>query len=174
MKRNVEIKARVDNPAEMQARVEELTDRPPLLLEQTDTFFPCGSGRLKLRQFAWPGGELIYYARPNVTGPSECRYIVHPTSDPDGLRETLAAAFGVRQVVRKQRAVYFVGQTRVHLDTVEGLGDFVELEVVLATDQASSAGVEVAHRLMQQLRIREDALVDKAYVDLLDAQSHPA
>jgi adenylate cyclase len=174
MKRNVEIKARVDNMAAMRAQVEELADRPPILLEQTDTFFPCGSGRLKLRQFASPGGELIYYARPDATGPSECSYIVHRLSDPEGLRETLAAALGIRGVVRKQRTVCFIGQTRVHLDTVEGLGDFVELEVVLEPDQATCYGVEIARTLMQRLSISDGHLVDKAYVDLLETRSDPS
>lgn len=174
MKRNVEIKARVDNLAEMQARVEELADRPALLLEQTDTFFACASGRLKLRQFGSPGGELIYYARPDVTGPSECSYIVHRMSDPEGLREALAAALGIRGIVRKQRAVYFIGQTRVHLDTVEGLGDFVELEVVLKPHQVTSAGVQIARTLVQRLGINDNQLVDKAYVDLLETRSDPS
>jgi adenylate cyclase class IV len=86
-------------------------------LEQEDTFFVCPRGRLKLRQFAGcPQAELIYYERPESSGPRESRYIVHPTADPEGLREVLSAALGVRGVVRKRRTVYLIGQTRVHLD----------------------------------------------------------
>jgi adenylate cyclase len=138
-------------------------------LEQEDTFFACPRGRLKLRRF---GGcaqaELIYYERPESPGPKESRYIVHPTADADGLREVLAAAFDVRGVVRKRRMVYLVGPTRVHLDQVEGLGEFVELEVVLQPQQDSAEGIGIAHELMAKLGISANQLIDRAYIDLLE------
>ncbi len=137
-------------------------------LEQEDTFFVCPRGRLKLRRF---GGcteaELIYYERPESSGPKESRYVVHPTADAEGLREVLAAALDVRGIVRKRRAVYLIGQTRVHLDRVEGLGEFVELEVVLRPEQNASDGVTVAHELMAKLGIPPNQLIDRAYIDLL-------
>ena len=80
----------------------------------------------------------------------------------------LSAALDVRGVVRKRRSVYLVGQTRVHLDQVEGLGDFVELEVVLQPQQNSSDGVAIAHDLMRKLGILPSQLIDKAYIDLLE------
>ncbi len=168
MKRNVEIKAKVADLAAVRRIVEALADSGPLELEQEDTFFVCPRGRLKLRRF---GGcteaELIYYERPENSGPKESRYIVHPTADADGLREVLAAAFDIRGVVRKRRSVYFIGQTRVHLDEVEGLGAFVELEVVLHAEQSSSDGATHAQELMEKLGISSNQLIDRAYIDLL-------
>ena len=93
---------------------------------------------------------------------------MQPTADPEGLREVLSAALGIRGVVRKRRSVYLVGQTRVHLDQVEGLGDFVELEVVLQPQQNSSDGVTIARELMRKLGISTSQLVEKAYIDLLE------
>ena len=61
------------------------------------------------------------------------------------------------------------GRTRVHLDTVEALGEFMELEVVLDDDEPSEAGVEVAMRLMQKLGIHPSSLIEGAYLDLLQA-----
>lgn len=168
MKRNVEIKAKVADLAAARRLVEGLADSGPMELEQEDTFFICPGGRLKLRRL---GGcveaELIYYERPEVTGPKESRYTVHPTADPEGLREVLAAALDIRGVVRKRRAVYLIGQTRVHLDQVEGLGEFVELEVVLEPQQSPSDGVVIARTLMERLGILQSQLVDRAYIDLL-------
>jgi len=80
----------------------------------------------------------------------------------------LSAALGVVGVVRKRRTLYLIGPTRVHLDEVEGLGDFVELEVVLQPDQDVSDGVATAEDLMQKLGIRPTQLIEKAYIDLLD------
>jgi adenylate cyclase class IV len=168
MKRNVEIKAKVANFAAVRQIVEGLADSGPMELEQEDTFFVCPRGRLKLRQFAGcPQAELIYYERPESSGPRESRYIVHPTADPEGLREVLSAALDVRGVVRKRRTVYLIGQTRVHLDQVEGLGEFVELEVALRPEQKASDGVTIAHELMAKLGISPNQLIDRAYIDLL-------
>ncbi|MCL5278639.1 MAG: class IV adenylate cyclase [Planctomycetes bacterium] len=168
MKRNVEIKAKVADLAAVGRIVERLADSGPMELEQEDTFFVCPRGRLKLRRF---GGcteaELIYYERPESSGPRESQYLVHPTADAEGLREVLAAAFDIRGVVRKRRAVYLIGQTRVHLDRVEGLGEFVELEVVLRPEQSSSEGAAIARELMEKLDISSNQLIDGAYIDLL-------
>ena len=168
MKRNVEIKAKVVGLEAVREIVERLADSGPMELEQEDTFFACPRGRLKLRRFVGcPQAELIYYERPESSGPKESRYVVHPTADPEGLREVLAAAFDIRGVVRKRRAVYLIGQARVHLDQVEGLGEFVELEVVLRPEQKSADGVALAHELMAKLGISPNQLVDRAYIDLL-------
>ncbi len=168
MKRNVEIKAKVTGLDVIREVVAGFADSGPMELEQEDTFFACPRGRMKLRRF---GGcaqaELIYYERAGNSGPKECRYIVHPTADPEGLREVLAAALDIRGVVRKRRTVYLVGQTRVHLDQVEGLGEFVELEVVLEPQQNSADGVAIAHKLVERLGISQSQLVDRAYIDLL-------
>jgi len=166
--RNVEIKAKVADLAAVRDAVEKLADQAPEVLEQEDTFFTCLRGRLKLRRFSGLAqAELIYYERTNTTGPKECRYLVHRTPDPDGLREVLSATLGIRGVVRKCRTVFLVGQTRVHLDQVEGLGEFVELEVVLRPEQDTRDGLAIARQLMATLGISPDHLIDKAYIDLL-------
>ena len=72
--------------------------------------------------------------------------------------------------VKKTRWLYMVGQTRVHCDTVEGLGDFMELEVVLEDDQSVEDGQKIADDLMSQLGIDQTKLIKCAYMDLLDAQ----
>jgi predicted adenylyl cyclase CyaB len=169
MKRNVEIKAKVTDLEAVRKVVEGLADSGPMELEQEDTFFACPRGRMKLRRL---GGcaqaELIYYERAQTAGPRESRYLVHPTADPEGLQEILAAALGIRGVVRKRRAVYLVGQTRVHLDQVEGLGEFIELEVVLQPRQSAAEGDAIAGALMERLGISPSQLIDRAYIDLLE------
>lgn len=169
MNRNVEIKAKVQDLQAIRARVERLADAGPTVLKQEDTFFVCPRGRLKLRRFG--GGaeaELIYYERPDSAQPKESRYLVHRTRDPDGLRAALAAAWGIRGVVRKRRTLFFVGPTRVHLDEVGGLGGFVELEVVLKSEESVSDGIAAAHDLMAKLAISQADLVTGAYIDLIE------
>ena len=137
------------------------------MLEQADTFFHSPQGRLKLRHLTPDYGELIYYERVDSTEPKLSTYVCASTAHPTMLTAVLAAALGVRGVIRKQRLLYLIGQTRVHLDTVEGLGHFVELEVVLRPDQTLAEGQRLAAALMQTLAIHEMDLLPGAYIDLL-------
>lgn len=174
MKRNVEIKAAVTSLDGIEKIAAGLADEGPIVLEQEDTFFHCSRGRLKLRRFAGVGrGELIAYERTDDAGPKESRYIVHRTEDSDGLANALSIALGVRGVVRKRRTLYLIASTRVHLDRVEGLGDFVELEVILSDEQSLDDGVATARRLMAELGILEDQLIENAYIDLLTDSPSP-
>ena len=86
-----------------------------------DTFFDVPTGRLKLRTFENGLGELIQYHRANTTGPTESRYVLAPTNEPEALKEALSNALGIRAVIRKRRVVHMVGRTRIHLDRVEGI-----------------------------------------------------
>ncbi len=165
-RRNVEIKARIESVEALAPRVAALADRGPIEIEQDDTFFSCERGRLKLRALSPSEGQLIFYRRANQTGPKESRFVVSPTGSPDSLREALALAFGTSGRVRKHRTLYLVGRTRVHLDRVEDLGNFLELEVVLAEGESSDAGVKEARALMTALGLGEEQLVEGAYVDL--------
>jgi predicted adenylyl cyclase CyaB len=167
MARNIEIKARVSDPDAMAGRAARVAGEGPWTIMQDDTFFACEDGRLKLRDFGNGNGELIFYRRPDRAGPGQSEYRITPTEDPDGLRAVLSDALGVTGRVRKRRILYLAGRTRIHLDHVEGLGDFLELEVVLADGEPSRVGEAEAHLLVERLGIAEEDLVDVAYVDLL-------
>lgn len=167
MARNVEIKARVADMASLARRVAEIATEGPTVIQQDDTFFRCANGRLKLRAFSPAEGELIFYQRADRSGPKESFYLRSPTSSPHTLREALTRAQGQVGRVIKERTVFLVGRTRVHLDVVQHLGAFMELEVVLTDGEAAPAGVREAHDLMVQLGIEPSQLVDVAYVDLL-------
>jgi predicted adenylyl cyclase CyaB len=165
--RNIEIKARIASVAALTARAAALADSGPTEILQDDTFFNCPSGRLKLRTFANNTGELIFYRRSDERGPKQSFYVRTPTTDPDSLRETLSLAYGVVGRVRKRRTLYISGRTRIHLDDVESLGEFLELEVVLNDDESLEAGMHAAEDLMRRLGVESSQLIDRAYVDLL-------
>src|SRR5258705_4226611 len=113
MPTNVEIKARVGNPARIKALAGALARTPSQLIVQEDTFFVVPRGRLKLRKLSSTSAELIYYEREDGPGPKESRYSVHPTSEPDSLKAVLGMSLEVRGVVRKTRTLYLMGQTRI-------------------------------------------------------------
>ncbi len=167
MARNVEIKARAPELAILRKRVAELSDSGPELLVQRDTFFAVPKGRLKLREFGDGTAELIYYERPDESGPKTSQYTKTQIEDAATFRELLGKILEMKAVVSKLREVFLVDRTRIHLDEVDGLGTFIELEVVLTERQMDSDGERIASELMERLGIREEDLIEQAYVDLL-------
>jgi len=167
MARNVEIKARIECVEMLLPKVAALADGAPLEIFQDDTFFSCPNGRMKLRVFSPDRGELIFYQRADKAGPKESSYYISPTTSPDSLRDVLTRGYGQGGRVRKLRTLLMVGKTRIHLDQVENLGSFLELEVALAEGEAPESGEAVARELLDALGISSDQLIDVAYVDLL-------
>jgi predicted adenylyl cyclase CyaB len=167
--RNLEIKARVRDAAALAARAAALTGGAPQVLRQEDTFFPVGEGRLKLRVLGEDRGELIYYRRADVRGPKTSSYVLAPTDRPQALAAVLTAALGESSVVRKCRTVYLAGRTRIHLDEVQDLGSFVELECVLGPGDGMEGAEAELSDLMDRLGVDAADLIEGAYADLLAA-----
>ena len=167
MPRNIEIKAKIADRKPLIIKVENIADSGPLEIRQDDTFFSCTNGRLKLRQLSPILGELIYYERPDISGPKTSTYVITVTTEPEQLRKTLELALGVTGRVRKKRLLYMCGATRIHVDEVEGLGDFVEIEVVIDDSDTVEAGQRIAEEMMKQLDIKESDLLTGAYVDMI-------
>ena len=166
MPRNIEIKARLHSVDELLPVARALADGDAVAIDQHDTFFHVPHGRLKLRAFADGSAELIHYHRPDTAKAKASDYVRVPVADADALREALARGCGVIGHVRKRRLLLLVGQTRVHLDRVAGLGDFIELEVVLREGQPDGYGRVIAERLMQRLGLAEAPRLAGAYLDL--------
>lgn len=165
--RNLELKVPVPALAEAREAMGRIGAVPMGSQAQTDTYYRVPHGRLKLRQIAGQGGAtLIAYDRPDEPASRYSDYLLAPVADPDALRATLALALGVLVVVRKRRELWRYGATRIHLDAVDGLGSFVELETVFGGQPAAAA---VAEHLLVRDRLGLAALVaiPGGYADLL-------
>lgn len=164
---NVEIKARCER---IDAVREILRERQALFVgvdHQVDTYYRSPRGRLKLRE----GNiecALIHYHREDESGPKESRVTLYHPSDPRALKEILARCLGVLVVVRKEREIYFIDNVKFHLDTVEKLGSFVEIEAI---DQTGTIGkarlLGQCEAYMRALAIETDDLVSCSYSDML-------
>ncbi len=168
MARNIELKARSADPKRQRETAASLSGPLPEVIRQEDFFFGVPRGRLKLRLLGEDRGELIYYEREDLPGPKPSEYHLCPTADPRSLARVLERALGLRGVVRKTRTLYRAGRTRIHFDQVEGLGSFIELEVVLAPGEDPAEGEKEARRLASELGIDPADLLERAYVDLLE------
>jgi predicted adenylyl cyclase CyaB len=164
---NVEIKAVLPDPARAEQIATRLSGGNGEVIQQVDIFFPSEHARLKLRMLGPNSGELIRYERPDLAAARSSRYVIARTPDPQNLLEILTATLGTSGTVTKTRRLFLVGQTRVHIDEVEGLGNFLELEVVLRDGQTESEGRRIAEQLLSEFGIRPEQLVAKAYIDLL-------
>ena len=170
MPSNIEIKARVRDFDEIRQRAESLSDTPLQVILQEDIFFNTEHGRLKLRILAFDRAQLIYYLRSDREGPKRSDYHIFETQDPENLKLVLDLDYGIRGIVKKTRYLCIVGQTRVHLDDVEGLGQFMELEVVLQEGQSHAEGEEIAKGLMSSLGVERSDLLEGAYMDLMEGR----
>jgi len=165
--RNVEIKAEVRNVEHLRAYMRANGTQHAVEM-QRDVFFKALRGRLKLRCFPDGTGVLVAYERPDQSGPKMSDYTLAPVTDAAKLEEALTRSLGVRGIVEKRREISIVGQTRIHLDKVKGLGTFVELEVVLKPRQTARQGLKIAQGLMRELRINKSDLLEQAYMDMLE------
>jgi len=168
MARNIEIKARVANIEALSPKAANMADHGPIEIRQDDTYFFCRNGRLKLRSFSPTEGELIFYQRSDQPGPKESFYLMSSTTTPDNLREILSLVYGQIGLVRKHRTLFLVGRARIHLDRVEGLGDFLEIEVVLAEGESLEVGMTEALDLLKKLGVSSPQLIEGSYLDLLN------
>jgi predicted adenylyl cyclase CyaB len=168
MARNIEIKARTNEFEQLRERAAALAPEAPLIFRQQDFFYEVPTGRLKLRQFDdGTPSELIFYQRDDRDGPKVSYYSRSPVTNPEAMHALLAQALTTRGIVTKERHVYLVGRTRIHLDRVDGLGDFVELEVLLGQHDDEAGGEKEAHEMFARLGVAQSDLVPVAYVDLL-------
>jgi len=169
MPKNLEIKARITSKEKAIDIAKTLPSNYSGELLQTDTYFITTSGRLKLREINQKTAELIYYNRIEDLRERMSDFQIFPTDNPKMLKTILSDSFGIKTVVKKQRQLYLYNDTRIHIDTVEQLGAFIEFEVPV------NSGEEDAHKKMQFLvdrfGLKKDDFILKSYSDLLD-QNH--
>jgi predicted adenylyl cyclase CyaB len=165
---NLELKARAADLAALRERVKSVATAWLGVDEQVDTYFRAPRGRLKLRESSLSGGQLVAYLRPDRPAARRSDYVVIPVPEPARTKELLAALLGVHRVVRKTREIALHENVRIHLDRVEGLGEFVELEAVW--DGGADGEAEQARKvafLREALAIRDADLVPLSYEGLL-------
>jgi predicted adenylyl cyclase CyaB len=168
--RNLELKWRCADLEAARRGAERLGARDSGLLLQQDTFFHAPEARLKLRDFGGGTGELISYRRPDAATVRGSDYEIYRTREPEALAAVLKDALGERGVVRKRRRLFLLDHTRIHLDEVEGLGGFVELETVLSGQSEAEARTEL-ERIAEGLGLSTAGRVAEAYLDLLNAKT---
>lgn len=166
---NIEIKARYSDLEKARRIASRLKADTIGMLRQVDTYFKTRSGRLKLREFGDGTAQLIPYAKDYRSGPMRSDYVLLATNQPEPVKALFDRLLGIEFVVDKRREVFLIDNVRVHLDRVEGLGNFLEFEAVVALDTAEEMAreTEKVNELMREFDIAGADLIDCSYVDLL-------
>jgi len=164
---NVEIKAHYTLPGRAQDVLEDPHAEFGGVDMQVDTYFNCANGRLKLREGNIETA-LIHYLREDLPGPKTSMVCLYTPTDPDALKQALTRACGVLVTVKKRREIYRIGNVKFHVDKVEGLGGFIEIEAI---DADGMIGIDKlrgqCEKCMELLGIPEADLVRESYSDLL-------
>lgn len=165
--RNFEFKARTRKLTELE---EYFLSQNPIFTgedEQTDTYFKVQKGRLKLREGRIENA-LIYYERPDSAAAKISNVLLHKLEPGQTLKQILGASLGIKAVVRKVRKIYFIENVKFHFDTVDGLGQFIEVEVIDETGSAEIATLENQCRHYAEFfGILPEDYVSESYSDLI-------
>jgi adenylate cyclase class 2 len=166
-RRNIELKARDPDPDRSLEVCRTLGAEDHGEISQRDTYFEVANGGLKLREESPGAPHLIQFERASEPQQRESRYRIIEVHDGAVLCAALAAAIGIRGVVTKRRRLFLWHDVRIHLDDVEQLGTFIELEAVVPPD----SDLTHEHRLVSELRaalgITDERLVAAGYAEQL-------
>ena len=164
---NIEIKARGINAEKLRNYLRNSNAEFKGTDFQTDTYFKVNTGRLKLREGNIEN-NLIYYERSNNAGPKSSDFILTKIPDAENLKESLTRANGIKTIVKKKREIYYINNVKFHIDEVEGLGSFVEIEAGnIKADLSKEDLQQQCEFYMQQFGIRNEDLIRDSYSDML-------
>ena len=164
---NIELKAKTENAEGVR---EVLKSRKAVFKGvdlQTDTYFKVNNGRLKLREGNIEN-SLIFYRRENVAGIKKSKIILYKSEPGSNLKSALTESMGILVEVKKEREIYFIENIKFHIDKVEGLGEFIEIEAI---DKEETLGEEFLQKQCEEFaglfKIKDSDYVAESYSDLL-------
>ena len=164
---NIEIKAKSNNQDKIREILKSKKAEFKGVDHQIDTYFKVNSGRLKLREGKIEN-HLIHYQRENKEGPKQSMVTLFKSEPKSSLKEILTKALGILVVVDKKREIYFIDNVKFHIDIVENLGTFVEIEAI---DNDENIGkdklLEQCQFFLNLLEISQEDLISVSYSDLL-------
>lgn len=167
MARNIEFKASITDYDDMVCKVQRLTKKSPEFIEQKDVFYITSNGRLKLRSSSESSPELIYYLRKDTQLPKLSRYYRFSVKHYSLIYNLFNHILGVKGVVQKKRCVFLKDNVRFHIDKVNHLGDFMEIEYIMKKTESRERALDTVTKMMEALGIKKEMLINCSYGDLI-------
>ncbi len=165
---NIEIKARCLHPERIRKYLKDNNADFKGTDNQCDTYFIVPNGRLKLRQGNIEN-NLIYYEREDLPGPKSSNFSLVKIPDAEKLKTALSQALGIWKIVHKEREIYFIKNVKFHIDKVEGIGSFVEIEAGNLTmpEMKKEQLQEQCAFYLNAFEIKEEDLMTNSYSDMI-------
>ncbi len=164
---NIEIKAKLADAVMVRQILNDRNARFIGTDHQVDTYFNVVNGRLKLREGNIENA-LIYYKRDDKPGPKKSDVRLYKSKPDSSLKSLLEESMGVLAVVDKVREIYFIDNVKFHIDEVEGLGIFVEIEAIDKTGELGQERLlEQCNYYLELFGIKENELIPVSYSDLV-------
>ncbi len=162
---NFEFKAHLHDPSHVRATLKRLHARFLGTDHQVDTYFCVPAGRLKVRAGRIEN-SLIFYQRTDTAHARRSTVEMMLLPRRNSVRAILARALGVLAVVDKRREIYFVGNVKIHLDRVRGLGTFVEVEAMTRSGDIDKVRAQAA-KFQMLFAVSAKDIVPLSYSDLI-------
>jgi predicted adenylyl cyclase CyaB len=162
---NLEIKSKYASAPQARRVARNLGARYKGVLRQTDTYFDVRRGRLKLREINDAGAELIFYLRENTKRSRYSDYIVLTLTNKRAAMQLLKSLFDTTVVVRKKRELFLYKNSRIHIDSVNRLGSFVEIEVIVRRGKMQAQSL--MSFLRKEFNIVDSSLIGGSYSDMM-------
>lgn len=166
MAKNLEIKVQLKSHKDVKEILNKNKIRFKELLNQKDIYYKVNRGILKLR-IENDTQTLIFYDRNEKSKKRWSDYYLLDLSSTDA-NKYLKRFLDVMVIVKKRRELYLYKNTRIHLDYVQGLGYFLELEtrVINGLNDAEKR----FNYLLDLLELRSKKEIRASYKDLLLAK----
>ncbi len=164
---NIEIKAKANNQDVIREILKSRKAKFKGIDHQIDTYFNVKNGRLKLRE-GHIENYLIHYERENKKGPKQSDVVLYKYQPGSSLKELLIKALGILIIVDKKREIYFINNVKFHIDTVDNLGTFIEIEAIDSDEGIGEKKLkEQCDYFLDLFEISKSDLISCSYSDLL-------
>jgi len=162
---NIEIKARCANQIIIRKILRSRNAEFRGTDHQTDSYFSIPEGRLKLREGNIEN-NLIFYNREDESGPKKSDCILYTPGDSTALKKILEKSLGIRTVVRKTREIWYLDNIKIHIDQLDKLGNFIEIEAKQEGNLSEADLYRQCYSLLKEFGIKEEELVSESYSDM--------
>ena len=161
---NFEIKTKIDNQSEILERIKKIGAVYKEKMNQTDYYFKTGTNKEKIREISDREMYLISYKRTERKGKKDSNYTITTLSLEQ--KESFLKNNRLLCMVSKARQLWMYKNTRIHIDNVDELGDFVELETVII-NISEDQGLEEFNEVISKLKIDLEKTEPYSYSDLI-------
>jgi predicted adenylyl cyclase CyaB len=161
---NFEIKTKIDNQSEVIKRIKNIGAIYKEKMDQTDYYFQTGTSKEKIREINNQEISFISYKRSEQKNRKDSNYTI-TTLSPEQ-KESFLRNNRPLCVVSKVRQLWMYKNTRIHVDNVDELGDFMELETVIK-NISNDQGLNEFNEVVDKLKIDLEKTEPYSYSDLI-------